>query len=67
MKMKITSIKIFSVIAILYALISFYFKFDIITRYIEKQDSPIQQLFFPIILFVGGVYLLFRNSKTKEK
>jgi hypothetical protein len=59
--------KVFSLIAICYGLISIYFKFDIITRYIDKGDSPIQQLFFPIILIIVGSYFLLRKSKTKQK
>jgi len=63
--MKLNTLKIFSIIAIFYGLISIYFKFDIITRYIDKGDSPIQQLFFPIILLIAGIYFLIRKSKTK--
>ncbi len=58
---------VFGLVAVCYGLISIYFKMDIIHRYIEKGDSPLQQLFLPIILLIVGFYLLFRRSKTETK
>lgn len=65
--MKLKSRKVFSLIAITYALITIYFKFDIITRFIDKGDSPIHQLFFPFILIIAGTYFLLRKPKNKQK
>lgn len=61
-----TTRKTFSIIAILYAIFSIYFKFDIVTRYLSKGDSPIEQLFLPVILLIGGIYFFFKNPKSEK-
>lgn len=61
------TIRTFSLIAILYAVITFYFKFDIITRFIQKGDSPIEQLFLPTILLVGGLFIFLKSYKKQKK
>ncbi|GAB3665488.1 hypothetical protein GCM10028791_41260 [Echinicola sediminis] len=66
MSKRINTLKTFSLIAILYAVITFYFKFDIVTRFIQKGDSPIEQLFLPTILLVGGLIIFIKNYKTKK-